>query len=123
MRLTALSPMFTTDQLTETIEFYTSVLGFQCITYSKDYGWASLERDGLQIMLNTPNAHLPFKKPQWTGSLYFYTDKVDEIWDQVKNYTRICYPLETFEYGMREFAIYDNNGYLLKFGQSVMEET
>lgn len=123
MPLTALSPMFTTNQLTETIEFYTSVLGFHCKTYSKEYGWASLERDGLQIMLNTPNAHLPFKEPQWTGSLYFYTDKVDEIWDQVKNYPRICYPLETFEYGMREFAIYDNNGYLLKFGQSIEEET
>ncbi|MFN5228579.1 MAG: hypothetical protein ACK5Q3_18600 [Planctomycetota bacterium] len=27
--------------------------------------------------------------------------------------------LEDFDYGMREFAIYDNNGYLLQFGQSL----
>jgi len=33
---------------------------------------------------------------------------------------RICYPIETFEYGMREFAIYDNNGYLLQFGEAVV---
>ena len=25
--------------------------------------------------------------------------------------------IETFEWGMREFAIYDNNGYVLQFGQ------
>ena len=31
---------------------------------------------------------------------------------------RICYPIETFDYGMREFAIYDdNNGYVLQFGR------
>jgi hypothetical protein len=30
---------------------------------------------------------------------------------------RICYPIDNFEYGMLEFAIYDNNGYLLQFGQ------
>ena len=28
-----------------------------------------------------------------------------------------CYPIEDFHYGMREFAIFDNNGYLLQFGQ------
>jgi hypothetical protein len=30
---------------------------------------------------------------------------------------RVAYPLEDFHYGMREFAIYDNNGYMLQFGQ------
>jgi hypothetical protein len=25
--------------------------------------------------------------------------------------------MEDFHYGMREFAIFDNNGYLLQFGQ------
>lgn len=29
------------------------------------------------------------------------------------------YPVEDFGYGMREFAIYDNNGYLLQFGQEI----
>ena len=26
---------------------------------------------------------------------------------------------EDFEHGMREFAIYDNNGYMLQFGQEI----
>jgi hypothetical protein len=27
--------------------------------------------------------------------------------------------IETIDYGMREFAIHDNNGYVLQFGQPV----
>ena len=37
----------------------------------------------------------------------------------VKDHAQVCYPIEDFHYGMREFAIFDNNGYLLQFGQPV----
>ncbi|NRB47731.1 MAG: VOC family protein [Saprospiraceae bacterium] len=119
MSFIGLSPMFTTNKLVETIEFYTQTLGFTCESYEAEWGWAALQKNGVHIMFNTPNAHLPFEKPQWTGSLYFYTDDVEKLWNQLKSYPHICYPLQAFDYGMREFAIYDNNGYLLKFGQSV----
>jgi hypothetical protein len=42
---------------------------------------------------------------------------VDGLWQRLKDRARVCYPIENFEYGMRELAIYDNNGYLLQFGQ------
>ena len=53
-------------------------------------------------------------------TLYIKTDHVDELWDRLKDKARLCYPLEDFDYGMREFAIYDNNGYVLQFGQPVL---
>jgi uncharacterized glyoxalase superfamily protein PhnB len=84
-----------------------------------EWGWASLSRDGATIMLALPNAHEPFEKPCFTGSLYLRCDDVDAVWARVKDQARVCYPLENFEYGMREFAIYDNSGYLLQFGQEV----
>ena len=31
----------------------------------------------------------------------------------------VVYPIEDFDYGMREFAIRDNSGYLLQFGQPI----
>lgn len=37
-------------------------------------------------------------------------------------HARVCYPIEDFHYGMREFAIFDNNGYLLQFGQPVAQK-
>jgi len=35
----------------------------------------------------------------------------------------IVYPIENFYYGMREFAIRDNNGYILQFGQEITDPT
>jgi hypothetical protein len=42
---------------------------------------------------------------------------VDAFWQLVKDRVKVCYPIEDFDYGMREFGIFDNNGYLLQFGR------
>lgn len=119
MNLKALRPILRTTKIPETISFYSEVLGFTVDNYDEEWAWASLSKDGIEIMLAFPNEHEPFDKPTFTGSFYFNTDNVDEWWEQLKDKTKICYELETFDYGMREFAIYDNNGYLLQFGQEV----
>ena len=54
-----------------------------------------------------------------TGVLYFYPQNVTNLWDQIKDEVSIAWPLQDFHYGMREFAIYDNNGYTLSFGQEM----
>jgi len=36
---------------------------------------------------------------------------------KLKGKARVCSGIEKFESGMREFAVYDNNGYLPQFGQ------
>ena len=38
---------------------------------------------------------------------------------QLKDKAAIVYPLEDFDYRMRKFAIRDNNGYILQFGQEI----
>ena len=119
MKLFNLAPMLTTDRIKETIEFYQNTLDFECESFDEGWGWASLKKDDLNIMLGKPNAHIPFEKACFTGSFYFNTDNVNELWEKVKDKARVCYPPENFEYGMREFAIYDNNGYLLQFGQEI----
>ena len=119
MGLQGLTPMLRTSGLRETVEFYERVLGFRCEALREDWGWASLRRDAVEIMVALPNAHESFERPAFTGSLYIRTDDVDSLWLQVKDSARVCYPLEDFAYGMREFAIYDNNGYLLQFGREV----
>ena len=80
-----------------------------------------VELDNADLMISKPNDHIPFDKSTFTGSFYFNTDNVDEIWNTVKDKIKICYPIESFEYGMREFAVYDNNDYLLQFGQDIVE--
>ena len=115
MEIEALTPMLRTWDLPATVEFYTGVLGFTCDSRSET--WASLKRNRVGLMLSVQNHHERDQAPAFTGSLYFRTDKVDEFWLAVKDRARVCYAIETFSYGMREFGIYDNNGYLLQFGQ------
>ncbi len=117
MKLLNVSPMLDTTDLKGSVEFYASLLGFQCQALDENRGWACVSRDEVRVMFALPNEHSPFEKPAFTGSIYFKTDAVDEIWQRVQGRAQVCYPLEDFEYGMREFAIYDNNGYLLQFGQ------
>lgn len=117
MRLRCLVPMLRVHDLEESISFYHETLGFECV--SRVQGWACLRKDGVELMLALPNEHEPFDKPKFTGSFYFHPDDVDALWKQLKDKATVVYPIENFEYGMREFAIFDNNGYCLQFGKEL----
>ncbi|MBU6238028.1 MAG: VOC family protein [Planctomycetes bacterium] len=112
--------MLRTWDIPATISFYTDVLGFTCKTYDEEWGWAHLNRDGIAIMISGPNEHEGDTAPGFTGSLYITCDDVDDLWTSLKDRVRVCYPIEDFDYGMREFGIYDNNGYLLQFGKPLL---
>lgn len=117
MSLHSLTPMLRTWDFPGTLAFYTDTLGFACVSSGVDPGWATLSRDGIEIMISAPNAHLDEHAAAFTGSFYFRTDDVDGWWAALQDKARVCYPVEDFDYGMREFAVYDNNDYLLQFGQ------
>jgi uncharacterized glyoxalase superfamily protein PhnB len=119
MKLTALIPILYTEDIKATIDFYTEHLQFVCNKYDDDTGWASLSNGAIELMLSKPNAHINFIKPVFTGSFYFRTQNVNELWNAVKDALQVCYPIENFDYGMREFAVYDNNDYLLQFGWEI----
>lgn len=119
MPINELTPMMYVADVQSTIDFYVKTLGFNCDNYSVEWGWAQLSKDKVRIMLSKPNAHIPFTKSNFTGSFYFNTDDVDKWWNLVKDKANISYPIEDFEYGMREFAVYDCNGYVLQFGQEL----
>lgn len=119
MKFETLRPMLWTDNIKESIAFYTGILGFTVKGKNDDWGWASLCKDNVWLMLAKPNAHAGFEKPEFTGSLYITTDNADDAWEMLKDKAKICYEIETFEWDMREFAIYDNNGYIIQIGQDI----
>lgn len=119
MILKAISPVIRTGDLKGTIAFYEQQLGFTCAAYSEEWAWAALRRDDTEIMVSALREE-DAGRPAFTGSFYFRLDDgVDDLWAELKDKATICYPVETFAYGMREFAVFDNNGYLLQFGQEV----
>jgi catechol 2,3-dioxygenase-like lactoylglutathione lyase family enzyme len=121
MKLTHLKPMIWTTNLKETVDFYTDILGFACTGISEEYGWASVLRDHVEIMMAVPNVPASFENPAFTGSFYITSTNIEHMWEELKDRTKIAYPIDNFKYGMREFAIYDNNGYLIQFGQRIAE--
>ncbi len=62
MKLQNLTPMLWTKDLKESVEFYTTFLGFQCQALSEEWGWASVNRDGVKIMFALPNEHEPVRQ-------------------------------------------------------------
>ena len=117
MKVKHLAPTLGTLNLKRTIKFYQENLGFECVGTYPDAGnpcWASLMNGDVEIMFTTN-----FKKISLTGSIYLFVEDVQQIWGQLQNKVEIVYPLEDFNYGMREFGIKDCNGYILNIGQNI----
>jgi uncharacterized glyoxalase superfamily protein PhnB len=110
-----------TNDLNSTIAFYKDKLGFTLRGSYPDENpsWAGMDNGTIVIMFSERNAHSHQMETAFTGSLYFYSENIDEVWEALKDVTTVEYPIENFDYGMREFAVYDPNGYLLRFGQEV----
>lgn len=118
MAFKSLRPIIWTKDLQKTTKFYKK-LGFMIADQNEDWIWACLQKDDVEIMLAYPNEGTDFERANFTGSFYFVVDNVNELWSQVKDNCEVVYEIETFEWDMREFAIYDNNGYILQFGQEI----
>jgi uncharacterized glyoxalase superfamily protein PhnB len=104
-----------TEDVARSVRFYVEQLGFTCTFQSQDF--ARVEFGAADIMLASPNAHMPWAGPRFTGAIYLDVDNVDELWEQFKARARVVYPLETMDYGLREFGVLDDSGYQLSFAQ------
>ena len=51
--------------------------------------------------------------------MYVYSDDVETLWEELKDETKVAYPLYDTHYGMREFGIRDLDGYMLSFSKDV----
>ena len=117
MAVQGVSIALSTEDVARSVKFYVEQLGFTCTLQLE--GFARVRLGAANIMLGQPNAHLPWQGPRFTGSIYLAVDNVDDLWESLKTRARIVYPIETMEYGVREFGLLDDNGYQLSFAQHV----
>ncbi|TYA55202.1 VOC family protein [Formosa maritima] len=118
MAFNYLIPMLEVENMDETIEFYENILDFVCVKRSQN-AWSLMQKDEVAIMFSDRFFKEEHPNTFMTGSLYIYSDNVDVLWQILKNKVNIAYPLDNFEPGKREFAIFDNNGYRIQFGQDL----
>ena len=116
MRIKHLTPILGTLNLSRTIKFYRENLGFECLGIYPDNeepSWVSLWNGDVEIAFSAQRKRLSL-----TGTIYLYVENVEEIWKILKNKVEVVYPLNEFDDRSREFAIRDNNGYVLNIGQN-----
>jgi uncharacterized glyoxalase superfamily protein PhnB len=118
--------MLEVNDLDETINFYTKMLGFTLeATWGPDpHGpktWCAIGYGPASLMFTTGAEPDP-AGPKVTGSLYFYPENVDRYFAALveRGVSTLTAPVDR-EYGMREFALEDPNGYLLLFGRGLDE--
>jgi hypothetical protein len=121
MQLQALTPILWIKNLQETIIYYETILGFE--SRSNFPNFATLCRDNAEIMVIVPTGEPGdkdfFLNPFLTGSIYIFTQGVDEFWELVKDKAVIKSSICDRKYLMRDFSIIDNNGYEIVFGEDI----
>jgi uncharacterized glyoxalase superfamily protein PhnB len=112
-----MQPLLRVRDLPETIAFWRDVLGFRVDgVFPEDAPtWCGMHSGNARIMFSTHDA---VGEPALNGTLYLYPDDVDAVWEKLKDVVPVVEPLHLTDYGMREFAIRDPNGFVLSLGNS-----
>ena len=137
MKANKLTPNFEVKDIRKTIEFYQSVLGFslvmavpktqdgieQSLADGKEYVYALVSKDNVEVMFQRTDS---FKEDvrlakglSMGASVAFYMeiDGIDSFYKQIQSKELNPTELKTAWYGMREFYLTDNNGYILGFAE------
>lgn len=137
MKANKLTPNLEVTNIRETIEFYQSVLDFslvmavpetqdgieQSLRDGKEYVYALLSKDNVEMMFQRSDS---FKEDVRLArdlsigasvSFYMEIDGIDAFYEQIKNKGMHPTELKIAWYGMREFYLTDNNGYILGFAE------
>jgi uncharacterized glyoxalase superfamily protein PhnB len=111
--------------INETIEFY-KIIGFDIamtVPEKGDFVWVMMSCGNVNFMFQsfeTLRDELPLVSRQDGGSQLFYiqTKDVRSLHDTIKEKVKVIKGIEKTFYGATEFAIRDNNGYVLTFAEN-----
>lgn len=123
MNFSALTPKIAVKDVTETIKFYSEVLGFKVIgsmPEGNNLVWAVVRYDDVVFIFQEEKSFkedFPCMKMCDAGGacLAFYVriKNMKEYYEKIKGSKHIVFDLKKTDYGTEEFAVMDNNGYVL----------
>ncbi len=125
--LNSLTPNLMVNDVEETIEFYTDILGFTLLMTVPETGkldWAMVKRNDVVIMFQSKKSltselpRLASEKPGGGLTFYIKVDRITELHEELfNNEVEIISDLESTFYNTIEFSIADINGYVLTFSE------
>lgn len=113
------------DDMKGSIDFYRDILGFNIIVSEPQENpfFVILQNGPVELMLYHREQFLQeipkFEDMLVGGSiaLYIGVDKVEELYESLKDKVKIVQELHTTDYGSTEFSCEDNSGYVLMFNE------
>lgn len=129
MSYTKLTPNLVVRDVARSLEFYTSILGFQrgiTVPEAAPFVFGSVTAPGIEIYFNEQTSAVA-EYPELVGmpiggtlTLFLQVDDVAALHARVqKAGVKILHPMEDKFYGMREFAIADLDGWMLTLAQKI----
>jgi uncharacterized glyoxalase superfamily protein PhnB len=126
--LKGMAPYLQVFDMPASIRFYRDQLGFEVSSQSQpelgdDCGWVLLQRDGIQLMLNTiyePKDRPPFPDPNRSlghadVAVYFGCPDVDALYDELTAKGLAMQKPYITGYGFKAVSLTDPDGYGLCF--------
>lgn len=127
MNFKSITPNIGVKSVDETVKFYTEVLGFDVVTSTHDANkliWAMIKTEGATIMfqdyksLQDEYPELKERSLNSIFSLYIKVRNKKDLYEKIQNTNYLIKDLNTTPYGVEEFAIKDNNGFILTFSEA-----
>ena len=114
-----LPSLFVSD-MRRALDFYINVLGFTQTGYypiESNPVRTEVRRDGVAIILYTEGLHGNDDRPAFSGALYVFPQSVNRLADELRGRVPFAWGPEETDFGTREFAIRDPDGYTLVFAE------
>jgi uncharacterized glyoxalase superfamily protein PhnB len=137
MKASRLTPNFNVANIRETVGFYQDILGFklvmavpetgdgieQSLQEGKEYCYVAMQKDDLEFMFERSDRFMEDTKLLKTSaigasvSFYMEVEGIEDFYNELKDKNIETTELKTQWYGMREFYMQDNSGYVLGFAE------
>ncbi|HEY2761453.1 MAG TPA: VOC family protein, partial [Pirellulales bacterium] len=109
-------PCLLVSDMRRSLNFYVETLGFVQTGYypiPSEPVHTEVRRDDVAIILYTEPVHGRDQQPAFTGALYLFPAAIDQVAEELSGKVPFAWGPEDTEFGFREFAIRDPDGYTL----------
>lgn len=113
-------PCLFVSDMRRSLDFYIEVLGFTQTGYYPIVSEpirTEVRRDDVAIILYTEAIHDRDQAPSFSGALYIFPESINQLAIELRGKVPFAWGPEETEFGIREFAIRDPDGYALVFAE------
>ncbi|HVT28943.1 MAG TPA: VOC family protein [Lacipirellulaceae bacterium] len=113
-------PCLLVADMRRSLDFYVDVLGFTQTGYypiESNPVRTEVRRDDVAIVLLSEAVHLEANEPSFSGALCIFPESIERLANEMRGKVPFAWGPEATDYGIREFAIRDPDGYTLVFAE------